>query len=94
MSGLRGKPKDLLAFTGTLRTMPREINVGYVIAMPKFTRMLKAVRRRRIRAAAYYTVTVSNHKTCRIVMGCHMASFHTKKQACNPTEVGPGDVFR
>lgn len=34
-----------LAFTGTLRTIPREINVGYVIAMPKFTSMLKAGRR-------------------------------------------------
>lgn len=33
-----------LALTGTLRTIPREINVGYVIAMPKFTRTLKAGR--------------------------------------------------
>lgn len=41
--GLGGKPRNLLAFTGTLKTMPREINVGYVIAMPKFTRTLKAV---------------------------------------------------
>lgn len=103
--GQRGKPRNLRAFTGTLRTMPSEINVGYVIAMPKFTRTLKAARGSRIRAAASYTLTVSNHKTCkRIFMGhititvctvlLHMASFHTKKQACNPTEVGPGDVFR
>lgn len=33
-----------LALAGTLRTIPREINVGYVIAMPKFTSMLKARR--------------------------------------------------
>lgn len=33
-----------LALTGTLRTIPREINVGYVIAIPKFTSMLKARR--------------------------------------------------
>lgn len=60
--GLGGKPRDLLAFTGTLKTMPREIKVGYVIAMPKFTRMLKAVGRSKIRAAADYTMRVSNHK--------------------------------
>lgn len=24
----------------------------------------------------------------------HMCTLHTKKQACNPAEVGPGDVFR
>lgn len=35
----------LHALTGTLRTIPREINVGYVIAIPKFTRMLKAEER-------------------------------------------------
>lgn len=23
-----------------------------------------------------------------------MASFRTKKQACDPTEIGPGDVFK
>ena len=39
------EPRDLLAFTGTLRTMPRDINVGYVIATPKFNRTLKAVGR-------------------------------------------------
>lgn len=50
--GLGDEPRNLLAFTGTLRTMPREINVGYVIAMPKFTRILKAVGRNKIRAAA------------------------------------------
>lgn len=49
------KPKDLPAFTGTLRTIPREINVGYVIAMPKFTRMLKAVGNSKIRVATDYT---------------------------------------
>lgn len=36
--------RNSLALTGTLRTIPREINVGYVIAIPKFTRMLKAGR--------------------------------------------------
>lgn len=52
---VRGNPRDLLAFTGTLKTMPREINVGYVIAMPKFTRTLKAVRRRRRRRLEVYS---------------------------------------
>lgn len=32
-----------LALTGTLSTMPSEISVGYVTAMPKFTRILNAV---------------------------------------------------
>lgn len=56
--GLGGKPRDLLAFTGTLRTMPMEMNVGYVIAMPKFTRTLKAVGRSTIRSAADYKMRV------------------------------------
>lgn len=37
------REKGLLALTGTLRTTPREMNVGYVMAMPKFIRTLKAV---------------------------------------------------
>lgn len=41
--------------------MPREINVGYVIAMPKFIRMLKAVERSRIRATADCKMRISNH---------------------------------
>lgn len=39
------KMNYLHALTGTLRTIPREINVGYVTAIPKFTRMLKAGER-------------------------------------------------
>lgn len=34
--------KFLPAFTGTLSTIPREIKVGYVIAIPKFSRILNA----------------------------------------------------
>lgn len=51
---------------------------------------------------------VSNHKAWKlisvgyiIIRGSglcttlpHISSLHTKKQPCNPTEVGPGDVFR
>lgn len=37
--------RGLLALTGTLKTTPREMNVGYVIAMPKFIRTLKAVEK-------------------------------------------------
>lgn len=33
-----------LALTGTLSTIPSEISLGYVIAMPKFTRILNAVK--------------------------------------------------
>lgn len=95
--GLGGKPGDLLAFTGTLRTMPREINVGYVIAMPKFTRTLKAVggstsrRCETTKLVKWYSwVLVSD--LCKTLL--HKSSFHTKQQSCNPTEVGPGDVSR
>lgn len=34
--------KSLPALTGTLSTIPREIKVGYVIAIPKFSRILNA----------------------------------------------------
>lgn len=54
---IRKLDKNLQALTGTLRTMPREINVGYVIAMPKFNRMLKAVERSSIRAKWGYQTT-------------------------------------
>lgn len=33
-----------LALTGTLSTIPSEISLGYVMAMPKFTRILNAVK--------------------------------------------------
>lgn len=36
--------RGLLALTGTLKTTPREMNVGYVMAMPKFIRTLKAAK--------------------------------------------------
>ncbi len=36
--------KNLLALTGILSTMPSEISLGYVTAMPKFTRILNAVK--------------------------------------------------
>lgn len=32
----------LPAFTGTLRTIPRDIRVGYVTAIPKFNTILNA----------------------------------------------------
>jgi hypothetical protein len=32
----------LPAFTGTLRTIPRDISVGYVTAIPKFNTILNA----------------------------------------------------
>lgn len=32
-----------LALTGTLSTMPSEISLGYVMAIPKFTSILNAV---------------------------------------------------
>ena len=40
--------------------MPREINVGYVIAMPKFTSTLKAVGRSKMRVAADDTMRLPN----------------------------------
>lgn len=83
--------------------MPREINVGYVIAMPKFTRTLKAVWRSRIRPSAAHIHNESVKLGKKIFMGYHysirfmynvVSSLHTKKQACNSTEVSPGDVLR
>lgn len=38
----------LLAFTGTLSTIPRDIKVGYVIAIPKFNIILNAEIRNNI----------------------------------------------
>ena len=89
------KPRDLLAFTGTLRTMPSEINVGYVIAMPKFTRTLKAEIRavRKAQKLKFMCVVIMTLSWICTAM-LHVTSFHTKQQACDPTEVGPGDVFR
>lgn len=71
--------------------MPREINVGYVIAMPKFTRTLKAVRTNRIRSS-YKMIFMGNRFSIKCML--RVTSFHTKKQACHPTEVGPGEVLR
>ena len=34
--------RSLPAFTGTLRTIPRDIRVGYVTAIPKFNTILNA----------------------------------------------------
>lgn len=82
--------RHLLAFTGTLRTMPREINVGYVIAMPKFTRMLKAVERKHITNMLRIENVKENSWFC---MKISYLSY-TKKQCCDSTEVGPGDICR
>lgn len=43
------RERGLLALTGTLKTTPREMNVGYVTAMPKFIRTLKAAEGHNIR---------------------------------------------
>ena len=37
-----GRLTDSPAFTGTLRTIPRDIRVGYVTAIPKFSTTLNA----------------------------------------------------
>ena len=36
------------AFPGTLSTVPIEMRIGYVSTTPTFTRMLKAVKQRRM----------------------------------------------
>lgn len=95
---LGGEPRNLLAFTGTLRTMPREINVGYVIAMPKFTRILKAVGKKQNESSRsrLHNEGVKAQKPTKLFMQLlsQTSSFRTKKQACHPTEVGPGDVCK
>jgi len=80
--------------------MPREINVGYVMAMPKFTKTLKAVGRNNQSSRLHNEgVKLIIFISCMIdavsdssTTFLHMSSFRTKQQACDPTEVGPGDV--
>lgn len=87
----RERERGLLALTGTLKTTPREMNVGYVMAMPKFIRTLKAVEGRIIRNQM---CCLNRHSDIVIAIRSGHVITRTKKQACDPTEVRPGDVRR
>lgn len=46
----------LPAFTGTLSTIPRDISVGYVIAIPKFNKILNAEIIKKVLRLALYKI--------------------------------------